>query len=244
MVGRDEHRLELHSLSRYRHIFFDLDHTLWDFTGNSRAMLRELYAEEDLASVGVPDADALIEVYEEVNKVMWDQYGAGRITKEVLRVLRFRNTLLKFGVNNARLTDRMGHAYIERCPHKPLLMPGAAALLRDLHGRFGLHIITNGFDEVQHVKLQSSGIAQYFEQVLTSEKVGAHKPDQRIFTEALRRARTHADESLMVGDNAGTDMLGARNAGWDQVHYAAETEPDALATHRIKQLDDLRAILV
>ena len=231
-------------MSRYRHIFFDLDHTLWDFTGNSRATLRELHAEEDLESVGIPDADALIEVYEEVNKVMWEQYGAGRMTKEVLRVLRFRNTLLKFGVNSAKLTDRMGHAYIERCPHKALLMPGAAAVLRDLHGRYGLHIITNGFDEVQHVKLKSSGIGQYFGHVLTSEKVGAHKPDQRIFSEALRRAKTIAEESVMVGDNAGTDMLGARNAGWDQIHFSAETEPDVLATYRVKQLDELRAILL
>ncbi|MEO8589843.1 MAG: YjjG family noncanonical pyrimidine nucleotidase [Flavobacteriales bacterium] len=231
-------------MTRYRHIFFDLDHTLWDFTGNSRATLRELFVKEGLADAGVPDADSLIEVYEEVNKGMWEQLGTGRMTKEVLRVLRFRNTLTRFGVNNGKLTDRLGHAYLERCPQKAMLMPGAAEMLRDVHPHYRLHIITNGFDEVQHVKLKSSGIAQYFTQVLTSEKAGAHKPDPRIFSEALRVSKATAQESLMVGDNAGTDMLGARNAGWDQVHFAAETEPDALATHRITRLDELRAILL
>jgi putative hydrolase of the HAD superfamily len=236
--------VEFHPVSRYRHIFFDLDHTLWDFEANSRATLRELYVEEDLASAGVPDADGLIEVYEEVNKAMWAQLGAGRMTKEVLRVLRFRTTLLRFGIHNAKLTDRMGHAYLERCPHKRILMPGAAALLRDLHPHYRLYIITNGFDEVQHVKLSSSGIASYFTHVLTSEKVGAHKPDPRMFSEALRISKATAMESLMVGDNAGTDMLGARNAQWDHVHLAKHAEQDPLATHRIERLDELRAILL
>jgi len=228
----------------YGHIFFDLDHTLWDFQGNSRATLRELYVDHDLASAGVPDADALIEVYEEVNTGMWAQYGAGRMTKEVLRVLRFRTTLMRFGVSNAKLTDQLGHAYLERCPRKASLMPGANDLLRDLHAHYRLHIITNGFEEVQHVKLKSGDIEHLFTMVLTSEKAGAHKPDPRIFSEALRVTKATANGSLMVGDNAGTDMLGARNAGWDQAHFAAEADHDVLATYRITRLDELRAILL
>lgn len=231
-------------MSRYGHIFFDLDHTLWDFSGNSRDTLRELFVELDLGMAGIPDAEGLIEVYEEINRAMWDQYGAGRISKEVLRVLRFRTTLLRFGVNNAKLVDRLAQAYMERGPHKTLLMAGAKELLNDLHSRYRLHIITNGFDEVQHVKLKSSGIAHYFSVVLTSEKAGAHKPDPRIFREALRVTKATSAESLMVGDGAGTDMLGARNAGWDHVHYANEKEHDALATYRIRHLDELRAILL
>ena len=232
------------SVKPYAHLFFDLDHTLWDFRGNSRETLRELHTVESLSAAGIAEAAEFIEVYEEVNHAMWAQYSAGRMEKEVLRVLRFRDTLLRFGIRDGRLADRLANAYIDLSPRKPLLMPGAAQLLGDLHGRFKLHIITNGFDEVQHVKLRCSGIEHHFDVVLTSERAGAHKPDPRIFREALRRTKASAQESLMVGDNVLADMLGARQAGWDHAHYHAETEADPLATYRVGHLDELRTILL
>lgn len=233
----------IRTVSRYQHLFFDLDHTLWDFRGNSRDTLRELYATEGLREAGVPDREEFIACYEEINHAMWGHYSAGRIPKEVLRVLRFRNTLAHFGVKDNDLAASLGREYMLRCPQRGLLMPGAQEMLDAVQGRFKLHIITNGFDEVQDLKLASSGIAHYFDVVLTSEKAGAPKPDPRIFQEALRRTRASASASMMIGDNVEADMAGARGAGWDHVHYTAETEPDLLATHRIAHWRELLPLL-
>lgn len=227
----------------YKHLFFDLDHTLWDFRGNSRATLRELHEAHALADDGVPDAEAFIEVYEEINHAMWGQYTNGRMPKEVLRVLRFRNTLARFGVKENGLAATLGRDYLGSCPRKTLLMPGAMDLLHSLHGSYKMHIITNGFDEVQCEKLRNSGIGGFFEVVLSSEKAGASKPDERIFLEAARRSGAMAMDSLMIGDNADADMAGARRAGWDHVHYAAETDPDPEATYRITHWCELPDLL-
>ncbi len=243
MVRCAEYSLGFRTVRKYHHLFFDLDHTLWDFRGNSRATLRELFIDHGLAKEGVADVEGFIETYEEINHAMWAQYSVGRIPKEVLRVLRFRDTLARFGVKENGLAADLGRGYLERCPLKGMLMPGARELLVELQGRFKLHIITNGFDEVQSVKLASSGIADHFDLVLTSEKAGAPKPDPRIFNEALKRTSATVATSLMIGDNVDADMAGARNAGWDHVHYTAETTPDALATHRIAHLRDLLPLL-
>lgn len=231
-------------MSRYRHLFFDLDHTLWDFTANSRSTLAELYADAGLGSMGVASAEVFIEVYEEVNQGLWRRYEAGRLHRDVLRVLRFRNTLLHFGVRDDKLAGWLGSTYLERSPVKPGLMPGAAALLSDLRERYVLHIITNGFSEVQTTKLERSGIADHFSAVITSEQTGVGKPDPRIFAHALRKAKATAQESLMIGDSVQADMAGARAAGWDHVHFAAEVESDPLATYRVEHMDELRAILL
>ena len=232
-------------MKRYRHIFFDLDHTIWDFQANSRATLEELHGEQQLDALGIPDAASFIEVYEEVNQVLWGRYEAGRIPKEVLRVLRFRNTLLHFGLKDERLAVYLGHAYLDRCPRRPQLMPGAKELLDDLlSADHRLHVITNGFDEVQRLKLESSGIAPCFEVVLSSERAQARKPDPRIFHKAMSLANASVVESLMVGDNTEADMAGARGAGMDHAHFAADAVPDPLATYRIRSMHELRAILL
>ncbi len=230
-------------MNRYKHLFFDLDHTLWDFRSNSRETLRELYADEDALRSGIPSAEEFIAAYEEINHAMWASYAAGRIPKEVLRVLRFRDTLALFGIKDGALASRIGHAYTDRCPQHGRLMPGALQMLGGLRSEHRMHIITNGFDEIQGVKLERSGIASFFDVVLTSERAGAAKPDPRIFAEALKRTRANAHESLMIGDNVEADMLGARRAGWDHVHYTAETDPDPEATHRIAHWDEFAALL-
>jgi len=231
-------------VKHYQHLFFDLDHTLWDFESNSRSTLHELYTKEALAERGLSDADEFIAAYEEINHALWIRYESGHLHKDVLRVLRFRNTLLAFGIKDERLAVRMGKQYLAICPSKSALMPGALSLLEDLHGRYRIHIITNGFDEVQYIKLNSSGISGYFDLVLTSEKAGARKPDPRIFATALKRTKAVADDSLMIGDDPRADIEGARTAGWDQAHFSPNGPHDPLATYGLKRLDDLRAILL
>jgi putative hydrolase of the HAD superfamily len=191
----------------------------------------------------VEDVEEFIEAYEEVNADLWSKYEAGQIEKAVLRVLRFRNTLVRFGVRNDRLTTTMGHEYLERCPRRTALAPGALGLLELARKDHRIHIITNGFEEVQHVKVTCSGLAPYIDVLLTSEQAGAGKPDPRIFHLAMRRAGAVVGESLMVGDSAGNDMAGARGVGMDHAHYTAEGAPDPLATMRFAHFDELRDLL-
>lgn len=230
-------------MKRYRHLFFDLDHTLWDLRTNSREVLHELHAELDLAARDIP-AEEMVEVFEEINTGLWDRYEEGRIEKEVLRVLRFRNTLLRFGVRDDRLARTLGEAYMGRTPQRSALNPGALELLTDLQPHYRIHIITNGFDEVQGVKLASSRITHFFDVVLTSEKAGARKPAPAIFRYALRSAKAEAYESLMIGDNPRADIAGARSVGIDQVHYAPFGQRDPDATYGIAHFDELRPILL
>ncbi|HRH37579.1 MAG TPA: YjjG family noncanonical pyrimidine nucleotidase [Flavobacteriales bacterium] len=230
-------------MSRYKHLFFDLDHTLWDFQGNSRATLRELFETERLMEAGVSSAEEFIDTYEEINHALWAKHSAGVIPKEVLRALRFREALGRFGVKDNRLAQRLEHEYLARCPLRSLLMPGALEVLTSLHGRYRMHIITNGFDEVQGIKLNSAGITHFFDVVLTSERAGAAKPSPVIFQSALHRTNATAETSLMIGDNIDADMHGARQAGWDHVHYAAACERDPLATHSIAHWKEFEALL-
>ena len=230
-------------MKQYRHLFFDLDHTLWDFEGNSRAVLAELHAEFSLAEMGV-EGTAFIHAYEEANTALWARMEKGAIPKEVIRALRFNHALQKFGLRDAALAQRLEQAFMERCPKRPLLLPGAMELLKDLRPHYRLHIITNGFTEVQGLKMDASGIRGFFTVVLTSEMAGSPKPSARIFRHALRSAGAKAQESLMIGDNATADIGGARRAGMDQAHLAPAGSGDPEATYRITRLDDLRAILL
>src|SRR5690606_14599257 len=166
---RSKHCFPFPRVSRYRHIFFDLDHTLWDFRTNSRAVLQDLYVAHDLHSLGVPDTAAFIAAYEEINAQLWARYEAGHMQRDVLRVLRFRNTLRLFGTRDDGLADRLGRDYLEWSPRRTALMPGVKALLDDLRPHYRLHIITNGFHAVQRTKITCAGIADLFEVVLTSE---------------------------------------------------------------------------
>lgn len=235
--------MEIHPLKRYRHLFFDLDHTIWDFERNSRDVLIELHRDFQLErfSITVPD---FIQTYEAVNGALWLQHEDGVMPKEVLRALRFNRTMQHFGAHEPTLARRLDEAYMERCPKRSALMPGAFKLLGDLVPHYGLHIITNGFTEVQMFKLNASGIRKYFKVVLTSEMAGVAKPNKGIFRHALRSAGAKASESLMIGDNARTDMAGARGAGMDQVHLAPGPDHDPAATYRIARLDELRAVLL
>ncbi len=230
-------------MKRYRHLFFDLDHTLWDFRTNSRAVLRDLFNDLELAAHGVPDAAALIEVYEEINESLWKRMENGTLDKHVMRVLRFRNTLLRFGVKDEPLARTMGDEYLDRTPRMNGLFPGTIEFLLELRPMYGMHIITNGFELTQATKLKSSGLHGLFDHVITSESAGAGKPDQRIFSRALKLAKADPAESLMIGDSVTADMDGARAAGMDQAHFHPEQPADPLATYRIKRIEELRPLL-
>ncbi|MBO6516197.1 MAG: HAD hydrolase-like protein, partial [Bacteroidia bacterium] len=149
----------------YKHIFFDLDHTLWDFAGNSRKTMRSLFLEFDLLGMGVPNFDHFMDTYEKINEELWVLYRAQKIDKPTLRNGRFPMVLEHWGIVNEELSTSINERYLTDGPKQPGLMPNALETLDYLKANYKIHLITNGFKEVQATKLQSSGLQGYFETI-------------------------------------------------------------------------------
>lgn len=216
-------------IMRYPHLFFDLDHTLWDFDRNSDETLHELYAEHRLDYwTTLP---AFLTAFHQTNRQLWDLYNHSRISRQELRESRFFRIFGLLGIDSALVPAGIGDAYIHRCSHKPHLLPHAQELLDRLATHHTLHIVTNGFDDVQYAKMRSAGILHYFATITTSETEGFKKPDPRIFAGALARAHVSPAQVLMIGDNLETDIRGGKQAGLDTAFYnpkqtAHDEQPD------------------
>lgn len=231
--------------SHYRHLFFDLDHTLWDLEENSRRTLNFLFDHHGLQQRGIASGKVFYDKYLPVNQYYWKKYEQGKATKAEVRVNRFSDTLSKFGIQDMVLAERLAHDYVYYGPRQTGLIPGAMDILEYLRPNYSLHVITNGFQEAQIVKLKESGLEPYFTHVFISEEIGFQKPDVRIFQAALERAGAEPAVSLMIGDNHQTDIAGARLAGIDQVFFqtAFKRGERVEATYRIRRLSELKRIL-
>ncbi|AYA37382.1 noncanonical pyrimidine nucleotidase, YjjG family [Hymenobacter oligotrophus] len=232
-------------MKAYRHLFFDLDHTLWDFERNADETLRHLYAQHNLGRFGNFTVDEFIGRYSEVNHGLWRLYQANKISQQQLRSVRFVRTLAKFDVPEEEVPATISNDFTDLLPQKSAVFPYCHEVLDYLRGRgYELHLITNGFKDVQYVKLASSNLTDYFQEIVTSECSGCLKPDRRIFEHALERSGAKAPESLMVGDNLECDVLGAYNAGIDQVYFNPDKRRhSAEVTYEISCLSELKAIL-
>jgi len=202
-------------LSHYKHIFFDLDRTLWDFDRNSSETIRELFFKYQLDK-SINDPEDFIQVYHEVNLQLWSFYRKGEMTKDVLRTKRFRMSLSHFGITNEKLAEKFGDDYLDISPTRSLLIPHAREILDYLKPGYNLHIITNGFQTTQEIKLKNCRLEHYFQSLTTSELVGHNKPRPEIFHQALSSVNARKKESLMIGDDLEVDVLGARKFGIDQ----------------------------
>ncbi len=231
-------------LKKYKHIFFDLDHTLWDFNRNSEETLEELFEIYSLQELGVKAFSNFLEKYREVNDLKWDLYRNNKITKDELRATRFHDTLLAFEIDHPELASKIDSEYISKSPYKTHVFPHTHDVLEYLAKKYELHIITNGFSEVQDVKLTNSKLKMYFNHKITSESIGVNKPDPKIFTHALRMASAKRTESIMIGDNLAVDVIGARNIGMDQVYFNPEKMAHSVkVTHEITSLIQLKDFL-
>ena len=207
-------------MKNYQHIFFDLDHTLWDYERNSSEVLIDLYTSYELGKLGIHVVSQFMNTFNRVNSYLWSQYNHSLIDRETIRLSRFRQILEEYGIKDDRLADELSEKYLFDCPQKGHLMPHSKEVLRHLKsGNYKLHILTNGFDDVQRIKIKASGLSPYFDEVITSDSTGAKKPTKEIFDHALSRTGAKLQESIMIGDNLQTDILGARNANMYQVFY-------------------------
>lgn len=231
--------------NRYKHIFFDLDHTLWDFEKNSKETLLELYTEHLLNTQ--PDIfsfDEFYNTYYEINYEYWEQYRMGLISRDNLRTERFKVSFEKLGTYNNDLVDLFADQYISLGPKKKALIPYAKEVLDYLHSNYKLHIITNGFEEVQYKKMESSGIIEYFDEIITSESINVKKPDPRIYHHSLQQINASANDCLMVGDELHVDILGAKSAGIDQVFFNPEAvSHQEKVTFEIRCLSEMKTFL-
>jgi len=231
--------------SKYQHIFFDLDRTLWDFGKNSTETLTELFKRHQIGErTGVLEDD-FIPKYKEINEDYWELYRQGKMSREELRNNRFGDTLNFFGLQDPLLAAKLGEEYIDLCPKKTNLFPFTHEVLDYLAGKYELHILTNGFEEVQHIKLRESKLRPFFKAIITSEQAGAKKPDAKAFHYSLESTGAHHSESLMIGDDPAVDLLGALNVGMDQVFFNPHREenPHLEPTFEISCLSELKEII-
>jgi putative hydrolase of the HAD superfamily len=229
---------------QYKHLFFDLDHTLWDFETNSRQTLQQLYQELNLAERGIPDFDAFYRQYIGHNEKLWDRYRNGFIKVDELRWKRMWLTLIDFKIGDEALAREMDRLFLDALPTRKTLFPHTIEILDYLTGKgYRLHLITNGFEKTQHSKLESAGLSGYFGEVITSEGSGSLKPQKEIFYYAFQKTGADPKESIMLGDSIEVDILGAINAGIDQVYVNhLGIAPDITPTYMVASLKELESI--
>jgi len=231
------------SMKKYKHIFFDLDRTIWDFESNSIMTLKEIFGNRKIGEYGVNFHD-FVKYYKEYNHHLWDLYKLGKIQKAYLRNERFRGTLKHFGIYSEDLADQISQDYIFLSPRKTKLFPDSIEVLTKLSGKYNLHIITNGFSEVQFIKMECSGLTPFFDQVITSEMVGVQKPNSKVFEFSVKQAKAVVEESIMIGDDQDTDIKGAQSIGMDTI-FVDYYNDDLICTptHHIHALKELLNIL-
>lgn len=229
----------------YKDLFFDLDHTLWDFETNSKETIQELYTTHRLVDLGIIDFDRFYSTYSAHNHRLWDRYTKGFIKQEELRWKRVYLSLLDFKVANEPLAKEMSQAYLEILPNKKHLFPYTIEILEYLKQKdYKMHLITNGFESVQFKKIKNSGLQDYFIEVITSEASNSLKPQKEIFEYALKNANARIEESIMIGDNESADIQGGINIGMDTIFVNhIQVVPTVPATYTITHLKELENIL-
>lgn len=231
-------------MSKYRHLLFDLDHTLWDYDRNVLESLRELFEIYLLQDLGVLTFDVFYEAFNTVNADLWNAYNTGKIDRTILRKERFKRIFEHMGADVLAVPAEMEEDFMQRTSSKPHLFPHSKETLTYLQNNYQLHIVSNGFDESQAVKMASSGLTSFFQLIVTSETTNYRKPDKRIFEYVLEKLEVEPEVCLMIGDNPDTDILGARDANIDQVLFNPLNLPHPIKpTYTIGCLSELRSFL-
>lgn len=228
----------------YKHLFFDLDHTLWDFDSNAKSTLGEIYTEFELHVKVTPVFEDFYKKYIYHNEILWDRYQKGSISADELKWKRMWRTLLDFKIGDELLSKSLSARFLDILPTKKEVFPYTMEILHYLKEKnYHIHLITNGFEKTQWSKIRNSGLDKFITHVITSEGSNSLKPKKEIFEFALQKATARLEESIMIGDNIDADIQGAMNAGMDTVfvnHINATT--DIKPTYIITHLDQLEKI--
>lgn len=238
-------RNQKYTIVKYRHLFFDLDHTLWDFDANAKESLFELYNVFKLESKAIGPFNFFYSTYLNHNAILWSRYEKGYITNEELKWRRMWRTLLDFKIADEELSKEMSAHFLEILPTKKKVFDYTFEILDYLTQKnYSIHLITNGFEKTQRSKLNNADLSKYFTHIITSEISNSVKPKKEIFEYALKKAGGKIEESIMIGDNLNADIMGAQNAGMDTIfvnHINAEC--NAAPTFSIRHLKELESIL-
>ena len=221
-------------------VFFDLDHTLWDFEKNSALTFQKIFVENHLTI----DVDSFISIYSPINLEFWKLYRENRITKPELRYQRLKRTFDTLGISVSDPTiDLLAYEYIAHLSSFTHLIPNTLNILEYLSPKYRLHIITNGFEEVQEKKLKGSNIYHYFQHVVNSESAGVKKPHPYIFKVALDRAKVSPGNGIMIGDNLEADIQGAKAVGMEAIHFNCNGESAHNISPMINNLIEIKSFL-
>ncbi len=231
-------------MNKYQHLFFDLDHTLWDFDKNAEITLTGIFEYFDLNARVNAAFDDFYQKYLFHNQELWERYHKGLISADDLKWKRMWRTMLDFKVADEPLAKELSARFLEVLPTQKKVFPYTFEILDYLkEKKYQLHLITNGFEKTQWSKLKNSGLDKYFTHVITSEGSNSLKPKKEIFEYAINKAGATMKQSIMIGDNLDADIQGAMNAGMDTIfvnHINASTDinPTYTVTH-LKELEQI-----
>lgn len=230
-------------MSKYTHIFFDLDRTLWDFDTNSTITFKEIFSKYNLKGY-FKDFETFHKIYTKINLSLWSDYRNNLISKEDLSWQRFYKTLETARLDDISTAKSIAQDYIQLSPNKTALYPHTNEVLQYLSKKYKLFIVTNGFKEVQHKKIINCELDKYFDAVYTSEEIGYNKPHKEFFDFVIKDSGAKTEQSIVIGDDTEIDILGAKNAFIDSIWFNPRNENgNTLPDYEINSLEELLNIL-
>lgn len=231
-------------MKKYKHILFDLDNTLWDFDKNSKESLSEVFKKHKLESA-FGDFENFFNIYEKYNLELWEQYRKGQVAKYALGLNRFARTLAEVSIFEDEFALRLNNEYLANTTTKTELIPHAFDLLLYLKDNYKMHILTNGFFEVQFLKLRNSKLETFFDNLITSEEAGALKPSPKIYKFLLNKINSTPEDCIFIGDNYEIDIIGAQNVGIDQIYFNRTHKKirNERPTYQVNELCEVKEIL-
>ena len=232
-------------MTKYQHIFFDLDNTLWDFDRSSILAFDKIYEIFNLINYGIPSAKDFHTTYFDHNNKLWDLYRKGEIDKDFLKIERFRLPLKDYGIVDEKLAIDLGESYTDYAARLVALVPNTMEVLNYLKEKnYKIHLITNGFLEVQSIKMQASGLDKMIDSSFISEVVGFKKPDHRIFFHAMNEVGGNIENSVMIGDDLSVDIIPAKEIGMKHIYFnRKKISHNEMLDYEIEDLIEIKEIL-
>ena len=229
-------------MKNIRHIFFDLDNTLWDHRKNAELTLKDIFAREKVNEIYNLDFEEFHKEYFTINEDLWAKIRDGKIDKEYLRKHRFYDSFLFFGIDDFELSQKFEHDFLDEILQYNELVSGAFEILEYLSEKYTLHILSNGFKEVTFRKTELSGIKNYFKTITSADEIDIRKPNPKIYQYALDKAKVQKEEAIMIGDDWIADVEGAESFGMKAIFFDVFNDDFETEILTIKKLEELKMV--